>query len=62
MAIEILKVGTPKSAKVYHVTCRDCETEFTFQAADAIREHDMRDGDFFRIGCPVCGTECTKAA
>lgn len=59
MAIKILKRGTPKSEKVYNLTCRDCKTEFTFQASDAIREHDMREGDFLRIGCPVCGAECT---
>lgn len=62
MAIQIIKRGTPRGEEVYQATCRDCKTEFSFQADDAVREHDRRDGDFFRVGCPVCGTQCTKGA
>jgi hypothetical protein len=61
MAVTITKRGTPPSDRVYDCRCAHCKTEFTFQDHDAVREHDWRDGDFYRIGCPVCGHQCTKS-
>jgi DNA-directed RNA polymerase subunit RPC12/RpoP len=60
MAIEIIKRGTPRSERKFDARCVSCKTEFTFQAADAKLELDMRDGNFYRIQCPVCGHECTR--
>jgi hypothetical protein len=60
MAVTITKRGTPPSDRVYECRCVQCKTEFTFNASDAERVPDIRDGDFFRIACPVCGHRCTK--
>jgi hypothetical protein len=58
MAIEITKRGTPASDRKHEARCISCKTEFTFQAADAKLEFDARDGNFYQIGCPVCGNDC----
>ena len=62
MAIEIIKRGTPVSERKFDARCGSCKTEFTFQAMDAKLEYDMRDGNFYRINCPVCGHGCTRDA
>lgn len=61
MAIEITKRGTPASDRKYEARCISCKTEFTFKTHDARFEHDWRDGNFYRVNCPVCGHECTRS-
>lgn len=61
MAINITKLGTPPVERVYETRCNRCKTEFTFQAADARKVFDQRDGDYWEVGCPVCGHTVTKS-
>lgn len=60
MAINIIKRGTPPAEKIYEARCINCNTEFTFQEADARKTFDQRDGNFWQLGCPVCGHTVTK--
>lgn len=54
MAIEIIKRGQIPEEKKYRGCCSNCRTEFSFQQKDAKVSHDLRDGSFMTIACPVC--------
>lgn len=62
MTIEIIKRGVLPGDRKIETTCRHCRTEFSFQPGDATLVPDQRDGDFYRIACPVCSDDCTIAA
>jgi len=59
MTIEIIKKGALPGEKKYRTTCNNCRTEFTFQAKDARRSSDQRDGDALIVKCPLegCGKD-----
>ena len=61
MTITITKPGRKEPVTI-SVSCRACGCEFTFNPPDARYEVDQRDGDFYRVPCPTCGKDCTKAA
>jgi len=52
--MEIIKRGIKPSEKQYEATCRNCDTQIRFFAAEAVRKSDQRDGDYLSIACPVC--------
>lgn len=56
MSVEILRQGTPPISHIT-TTCRRCDTEFRFDRGDAVWMEDCRDGDFYKINCPVCHRE-----
>ncbi|MDC2859041.1 hypothetical protein [Delftia sp. DT-2] len=60
--MKIIKQGQPPETRTYQCTCRECATVFEFEQREAKFVFDQRDGDFLQINCPVCGTQCTKAA
>jgi hypothetical protein len=61
MAIEIIKRGVVPDTIPIMVDCRHCSTRFSFLKTDAVLVPDQRDGDYYRIDCPVCHAEVTKA-
>ena len=62
MTIHIMKQGVLPETKVFYTKCGRCGCEFTFNPPDAKYEAYQRDGDFYRIACPTCGTDCCKSA
>lgn len=53
--MKIIKRGQIPENKTIRVKCNFCETEFEFQAKEAELVYDQREGDAYKIGCPVCG-------
>lgn len=52
--MEIIKRGVDPKTKPLSGTCRNCMTEITFLPVEAEYVSDQRDGDFYKIKCPVC--------
>lgn len=61
MAITILHRGVVPDTIPIEVTCHKCRTVFSFLKTDAVYQADQRDGDYYRIDCPVCQATVTKA-
>lgn len=57
--MRIIKQGIPPSERLYVRTCYTCKTEFEFKQSEAKLEMDVRDGNYLRINCPVCGNMIT---
>lgn len=62
--VDVIKRGNPPAHKVFGVTCRACLSDLSFRADDpaVIRVPDQRDGDYFRLQCPVCTWTVTRKA
>lgn len=58
--MKILKHGKPPGDQKHRETCDGCGTEIEFLTSEATRVSDPRDGDFWRIQCPVCPRAITK--
>lgn len=56
--IRIIQKGNDPVARFYRTTCNHCHTIFEFQAVDAIHFTDARDGDAWKLACPVCTWTC----
>jgi uncharacterized protein with PIN domain len=54
--MKIIKRGTVPEDVVYLCQCRKCKTTLEFTSKDeGVKElHDPRDGNYFKITCPVC--------
>jgi len=59
--ITVIKRGKPKKEKPIACSCPDCKSVIKFLPTDAKRIPDMRDGDYYELGCPVCGETIRKA-
>jgi len=57
--MEIIKKGSLPSEKEIKTTCRNCGTVFKFKAVEAELVFDRRDGNFYKIDCPLCKTMVT---
>lgn len=55
--MEIIKKGTLPSLRRHRATCPNCQCEFIFEEQEARFESHQRDGDFFKIKCPMPGCE-----
>lgn len=53
--MRIIRKGKLPSNVVLQCTCRNCKTVFEFEAWEAEVVNDQREGDFFRITCPLQG-------
>lgn len=60
--MKIIRRGQKPEQRTHQHTCRECSTVFEFEQHEAKLVFDQRDGDFLQIKCPVCGTQCAKAA
>lgn len=58
--MKIIKHGTPPGDKKHVVKCGGCGTKLEFLTSEAERVTDQRDGDFWRIQCPICPRAITK--
>lgn len=52
--VKILKRGKLPSERLFRCECRQCNTQFEFEAKEAQRDNDPREGTFYRIPCPLC--------
>ncbi|WP_372356969.1 hypothetical protein ACCP99_08260 [Xanthomonas sp. NCPPB 3443] len=60
--MRIIKQGRhPSVGDTHESTCRTCGTVFEWNTNEAIRQPDQREGDYFKIACPLCGASATKA-
>lgn len=56
--MQILEKGVdPETTPVQH-RCNHCRTLFEFLPGEAQYVPDQRDGDVYKIGCPVCRRDC----
>jgi ribosomal protein S27E len=60
--MKIIQRGSDPRAEPIQATCRNCQTVFEFHPLEAKYSSDQRDGDFYSIGCPVCGQTVYKDA
>lgn len=60
--VEIIRRGELPELEKHEATCARCKTEFRFEAREARLVPDPRDGDFYQIGCPICGAHVAVAA
>lgn len=52
--MKIIKRGAPPSEIPLQATCHHCKTEIEFVPLEAQFIADQREGDYYRIPCPVC--------
>ncbi len=60
--MKILKRGLPPEERSIKASCNNCKTVVSFKPLEAQYVPDQRDGDYLRIGCPVCNRFITVAA
>ncbi len=58
--MRIIKEGSTPGTRPIVMDCFNCETLFEFLEAEAEYIGDQRDGDFYRLKCPVCMITLTK--
>lgn len=56
--VEIIRRGVIPGERVREATCPNCKTLFSFKEMEAEYSSDQRDGDSFKIACPVCSRAC----
>lgn len=59
--MRIVKYGTDPADNKVKAKCQNCGTVIEFMSREAERVHDQRDGDYWRIKCPTCPRDITKA-
>ena len=59
--MKIVARGTDPADIKITATCRNCTSVIEFVPLEAERVFDQRDGDFWRIKCPVCSKDITKS-
>lgn len=55
--MRIIKRGFIPENYVFQATCGHCKTEVEFEANEAKRTNDQREGDFLTVKCPLCGRD-----
>lgn len=56
--MKIIKRGILPSERDMEAHCMACKTVFEFTPSkDAKRVNDQRDGDSWKVACPVCGRQ-----
>lgn len=56
--MRIIKEGRdPKLGHMHISVCGHCKTEFKWNTNEAIRVPDQRDGDFYKMACPLCSAQ-----
>lgn len=61
--MKIIREGSLPEAKVYQAECNYCHTVVEFQAGEARRSVDQRDGSVdLVVPCPLCKREIWKCA
>lgn len=53
--MKIITEGELPETRPIRTTCRSCRTLFEFTPAEATRVSDQRDGDYYRVTCPLPG-------
>ena len=56
--MRIIKKGEVPGTKPVECRCGNCRTLFEFLPSEAQFISDQRDGDAYKIGCPVCARDC----
>lgn len=55
--MKIIKHGCdPKAGEHFKSTCCSCSTKFEWHTGEARFVPDYRDGNYYEVKCPVCGT------
>jgi primosomal protein N' len=60
--VDVLKRGKPQEQLTHIVMCRGCDSRLRFHRKEAELVCDQRDGDYYKIKCPVCGGAVTLDA
>lgn len=58
--MRIIKHGKPPGDQKHTLKCAGCGTKIEALTSELERVSDARDGDFWRIQCPVCPRAITK--
>ena len=57
MAIKVIKEGVNPETRPIRATCRSCHSVIEFLPSDAAIVYDWRDGNFYKLPCPVCSAD-----
>jgi hypothetical protein len=60
--VKIIHRGEDPATQPVLAQCSRCGTQIEFMPSEAQFVSDQRDGDFYRIGCPICNHEITANA
>ena len=52
--MRVIKSGKRPKDKLKKMKCIECKTVFQFRMSEAESVLDDRDGDYYRINCPMC--------
>jgi ribosomal protein S27E len=58
--MRIIKHGKPDGDQKHKIKCQGCGTVIEALTSELTRVTDQRDGDFWKIPCPVCPRLITK--
>lgn len=56
--VKIIERGQEPELQPMRCRCNHCRTLFEFTALEAQYVSDQRDGDAYKVGCPVCKRDC----
>lgn len=59
--VKIIKQGKVPETTPIRCSCNHCRTVFEFLPVEAKYVSDQRDGDAYKIACPVCKRDCWVA-
>lgn len=57
--MKVISKGIDPATVPLQCTCGQCRSVIEFLPHEAKYTSDQRDGDFYKIQCPVCGTAIT---
>jgi hypothetical protein len=60
--VKIIEKGVLPEKQPLRCRCNHCKTLFEFTPLEAQYVNDQRDGDAYKIDCPVCQRECWISA
>lgn len=58
--MKIIYRGVDPEDRLIQAECINCKTRVEFTPPEAEYVSDQREGDFYRVACPVCGKPITK--
>ena len=61
--MKIIKEGRdPRCGYTVISVCHNCKTEFEWNTNEAVLVPDQRDGDYYKLSCPLCSVQITTDA
>lgn len=59
--MKVIELGILPEERVYQARCTSCKSLIEFDAKEAKYVFDPRDGDCYKISCPVCNRDIYRS-